>query len=342
MSKNASLRIILTSCLVLVPFVPAFSADEIGMVTGSKSGTYIQFGRDIASVATSEELDILVKESGGSLDNIRRLVSVENAALGIVQSDVLGFLSRSDLPGNKKTAKRLRLVFPFYNEEVHLFARRGITRFEDLEGKRVAVGAEGSGNWVTSTNLLGMLNVNPAERLRLRPETALKAVLSGKIDAMFYVAGKPVKLFQVLDKMKTNSALMHLVEEVHFVPLDHSQMLAEYVTGEIGSDDYSWVSGSVATIAVKAVLVSFDFSSMHTPYYRDRCEQLGRLGRVIRSRLEELKTRGHKKWRSVDLEQAVGIWQQDSCSRGELEDPTDTGETDIEKHLDTFFKRELQ
>ena len=94
-------------------------AKQIGMVTGSKTGTYIQFGNDIAGVAKTVGLDILVKDSQGSIDNIRRINSKENATFGIVQSDVLGFLSRSENPEMRLVAGRLRLIFPFYNEEVH-------------------------------------------------------------------------------------------------------------------------------------------------------------------------------------------------------------------------------
>lgn len=39
-------------------------AKQIGMVTGSKTGTYIQFGNDIASGRNLAGLDILVKGSG--------------------------------------------------------------------------------------------------------------------------------------------------------------------------------------------------------------------------------------------------------------------------------------
>jgi TRAP-type uncharacterized transport system substrate-binding protein len=51
-------------------FVSQLRAEGIGMVTGTATGTYIQFGQDIAKVARSVGLDILVKESEGSIDNI--------------------------------------------------------------------------------------------------------------------------------------------------------------------------------------------------------------------------------------------------------------------------------
>jgi uncharacterized protein len=94
-------------------YAPQAKADSIGMVTGSTTGTYFQFGQDIAKLAPTAGLEIFVKESEGSIDNIRRLSSRENGAWGIVQSDVLGFLSRSEDPEARRIAERLRLVFPF-------------------------------------------------------------------------------------------------------------------------------------------------------------------------------------------------------------------------------------
>ena len=196
--------------LVVSTFLPSVYAqvDEpgrLGIVTGSSTGTYIKFGQDMAAAAEDSGLDLLIKESQGSLANIRRLVSTENAAAGIVQSDVLGFLTRSQDPQMQRVAARLRLIFPFYNEEVHLYARRDINSIQDLNGKRVVVGSTGSGNWLTSTNLLHMMGVEPAEQLNLPPAAAATAVLTGDADAMIYVAGKPVKLFTNIEQLKRQS-----------------------------------------------------------------------------------------------------------------------------------------
>jgi TRAP transporter TAXI family solute receptor len=295
-------------------FVSPLAADSIGMVTGSRTGTYIQFGQDIARVAQGSGLDILVKESEGSIDNIRRLVSAENAALSIVQSDVLGFLSRSADPQVRRIAERLRLIFPFYNEEVHLFARTDIRRFEDLGGRRVVVGTQGSGNWLTSNNLLRMVNVEPAERLELPPPEGVSAVLTGQADAMFYVVGKPAKLFTAMVELQQDPRYAQLAKDIHFVPLTHAAMLREYAGSSIGANDYAWLSDDVPTVAVKAVLISFDFSPRTNPHYRQRCEELGKLGLAIRGNFAELQRTGHPKWREVDLDQEIGIWKRDTCS----------------------------
>jgi uncharacterized protein len=308
--------------------VPQATADVIGMVTGSNAGTYFQFGQEIATLAGKAGVPILVKESEGSIDNLRRLASSENAAFGIVQSDVLGFVNRLNDQETRRIAAGLRLIFPFYNEEVHLLARKEIQRFEDLAGKRVVVGTRGSGNWLTSTNLLLMVNVRPAERIELSPPEAVIAVLQGQADAMFYVAGKPVKLFTTLGELQKDPEYDRLGQDIHFVPLTHERMLREYVASTIGSNDYAWVETTIPTVAVKAVLVSFDFSARNTLYYRQRCQQLSILGKVIRANFPELQRTGHPKWKEVNLNEELGIWKRDTCSQltlrgGEIEKEDD-------------------
>jgi len=314
----------------------AAQEEGIGMVTGSQTGTYFRFGQEIADKANAAGLKILVKDSEGSIDNIKRLNSKENAAFAIVQSDVLGFLKRN--PEMPPVAQRLRLIFPFYKEEVHLFANKTIQRFEDLRGKRVVLGTEGSGNWLTAVNLMSIMGIEPGEKLYLSPPDAVKAVLTGNADAMFYVAGKPVQVFKNLDDVQAE--FPQLIETVHFVPLSHPNMLQEYVASEIRADDYAWFGQTIPTIAVKAALISFDFSSKRTDYYALRCEQLGQLGRVIRDNLGTLQQTGHPKWREVNLEETLGIWKFDACSRQQVSKPTSSGiKNDLDKLLNQPWKK---
>ena len=316
--KTLNIRCLMIQCLVLALGMAMWTqqarAEGIGIVTGSKTGTYIRFGRDIAKSAKKANLKLIVKESEGSLANIRRMVSKENAGLGIVQSDVLGFLNRSNDPEMRRIAHRLRLVFPFYNEEVHLFARTDIQRLSDLNGKRVVVGTKGSGNWLTANNILRLANIQPGESMELAPSSAVSAVLTGKADAMFYVAGKPVTVFTRIRGLQKNPKYAHLVKQVHFLPLDDANILNEYVPSSIESSDYSWVSGNTPTVAVKAVLVGFDFSSRRNAYYRTRCRQMATLGKAVRANFPTLLRSGHPKWKEVDLEQEIGIWQRDRCA----------------------------
>ncbi|NJN45393.1 MAG: hypothetical protein HC808_01650 [Candidatus Competibacteraceae bacterium] len=91
------------------------------------------------------------------------------------------------------------------------------------------------------------------------PKEAAVAVLKGEVDAMIYVAGKPVALFTALGNLKEKPDFASLFDNVHFVPLEDTIMLREYAQSTIGPEDYPWINQPVQTIAVKAVLMSFDF-----------------------------------------------------------------------------------
>jgi hypothetical protein len=207
---------------------------------------------------------------------------------------------------------------------VHLLARKSIRRLADLEGKAVATGTKGSGNWLTLANLLRQTGIRPSRKIKdLKPIDAVIAVLEGKIDAMIYVSGKPVKLFSKLEQLKKNPKFQNLMDTVHFVPLNDPQLLeAYYVASTIGPDDYAWLADEVPTLAVKALLISFDFSRWNTAYYRSRCRSLSILGNAIRKSINDFKKNGHPKWRSVDLNASVGRWKWDTCSHPQSSKPS--------------------
>jgi uncharacterized protein len=301
-------------CATLLWFIPlsAQAEETLGIVTGPKTGTYYAFGKDIAAAAAKADLTIDVKPSEGSIDNIKRINSNENAALGIVQSDVLGFLARSKNPDSIRMANNLRMIFPFYNEEVHVLARKSIKSFSELQGKKIAIGEEGSGNMLTSVNLFSMMNITPGESLKIPPAQGVVSVLKGEIDAVIFVGGKPVRLFKNLEDLTLpeNQKYSTMLEQVHFLPLDNPKMLEEYKPGEITPADYNFVHEKVPTIAVQAIMVSFDFSQAGN---KKRCDRLAKLASTLRNSLPMLREKGHPKWREVNLDAEIGVWRKDSC-----------------------------
>jgi TRAP-type uncharacterized transport system substrate-binding protein len=300
---------------------------RIDLVTESPAETYVRFGQDIAKVAFKAGqdiakvafkagLDIVVQGSEGPLDTLRRLASSEDIAVGIVQSDALAYMLRSPDPEMHRIAERLRLLFPLHNEKVYLFARQEIQRFEDLNGKRVVIGTPGSSSWLTAKNLLHTLANQPAELIdNLPPLEAAAAVLTGRADAMFSIADKPVHIFTRIRELQKDKRFTHLLTEVHFVPLNHENMLKDYVASTITPDDYAWMNTTVPTIAVKAALINFDVYDRSTPYARRHCVQLATLGRVVQDNIAALQRTGHPKWREVDLQQELALWKRDSCGQ---------------------------
>lgn len=313
---NTALALFAALCLGLGAQAESISDSDrgvIGMVTGSQSGTYIKVGQDIANVVKNYGVEVDVKDSEGSLKNILRMASKENAGFGIVQSDVISYLRFSGEPENKKLADRLRLMAPLYKEEVHIFARKNIQSLKDLDGKRVAVGSEGGGSWLTAVTLFDYAQIKPIIEYTAKGDAA-QGVLQGDLDAMIFVAGKPVSFFEGLGKLKP-----HYPEQfanVHFLEINPDSFTKKlpYVKSSIGPEDYPWLDTSVSTAAVKALLVAFDFSQPINTYYTQRCAQFARVGQALRENIGQLKQTGHAKWQEVDLNADVGDWPRDSCT----------------------------
>lgn len=323
--------------ILLFPFTLPLSAEPIGMVTGSKTGTYLQFGKDIATISKKLGTNVLVSPSKGSIDNIKRMMSHENAAFAIVQSDVLGYLSKSKNPKFRRAAKRLRLIFPFYNEEVHLFARKEIQSLSDLQGKTVVVGPKSSGTNMTAWNILKMTNVKPAKRLNISINDGIKWVLKNKADAVFVVAGKPRPGFRNLFNTPKESVKI-MLKNVHFVPLNDPVLLAEYERSDLNHQDYAFIPNNVSTVTVKALLVSFDFSSGRTPYYQQRCQQLNTIANAIRQNIGTLRQKHHKKWNEVDLNGDMGGWAIDKCTHSQQIDATgNSGGSALDNDIECSF-----
>jgi len=295
--------------LLLAVFAAPVLAVDMGLITGSDKGTYYQFGLNLQRLVKQGDIDLNVYTSKGSVENIYAVFQRPATQMGIVQSDVLAFVSRVQTdPVLKRIAKKVKMVFPLYNEEIHLLGRNDITDFDDLADRRVAIGREGSGTYLTARLLFKVSEVQPREMVLIDTDEALAELKAGRIDAMFYVAGYPVKLFAegVTD-----------TDGLALIPITNKSIVEFYPTVEIPARTYSWQANPLNTVAVKAVLVSYDFR-------RADCDYVGRFSQILQSNLEWLKRNGHPKWKFVDLEYPLKGWEQYDCVRKYTQKPGKT------------------
>ncbi len=271
---------------------------QLGLMTGGPKGTYYQFGLNLEQLAKQQGVSLSVYNSAGSVENIYAVYKRPMTQMGIVQSDVLAFVSRvQNDPVLKRIAQKIKMVYPLYNEEVHLLGNREIKSFDDLAGKRVAIGEEGSGTYLTAKLLFEVSNVKPLEALPVSSDEALPLVKAGKLDALFYVAGYPVKLF---------TEQVSLSDPLALIPIQNPAITEFYPTADIPAGTYSWQLQDVHSIAVKSVLVSYDFKMAN-------CENVGKFAQTLADNLDWLKTNGHPKWSSVDLDYPLKGWEQYTC-----------------------------
>jgi TRAP transporter TAXI family solute receptor len=283
--------------LVTVFSSTAFAVD-LAIMTGGKKGTYYQFGLNLQKLVISKDFNLSVVNSNGSIENLYAVYKRPRTQMGIVQSDVLAFVSRMQTdPVLKKIAVKTKMIFPLYNEEIHLLGSKDITDFDALEGRRVAIGKEGSGTYLTARLLFEVSGIRPRDMVPIGTTDALSRLKAGNIDAMFYVSGYPVKLFKEDVTEENNLAL---------IPILSKSIVSFYPKAEIPANTYPWQHETLNTVAVKAVLVSFNFRRLN-------CEYVGKFAQILYENMDWLKKNGHPKWKSVDLDFPLKGWEQYDC-----------------------------
>ena len=308
LALNRARTLVVAAVLAIASNVSPVSAQEFpkNILTGGPSGTYIQFGRDISREMAQCGLTLNVRESAGSLENFLGVRKRRHTQFGIVQSDVLEFLKTyaSEDPDVARAIFGVRIAAPLYNEEVHILAKREIADLKGLEGRRVAIGVDDSGTFLTASLVLDLAGINVAERVKLNAGDSMTALQAGEIDAFFYVAGAPTKLFDSPDIDATR---------FHLLPIRDETLQAVYLPVQLAAGTYPFQSEPVDLVAVKAVLMTYEYKPDLNSYHRASCKAVSDLSYVLLTRFRALQESGHPKWKNVDLNDLPPGWEVSEC-----------------------------
>lgn len=182
--------------VVAYQFVKPAPPSRLVITTGGEAGAYYQFAKRYAAILARNGIELEVKTSAGSLENIERL-KADEAQVGFVQG---GVVAARDNPDEPDDSGLYSLGSVFY-EPVWVFYRgdENLQRLADLRGQRIAIGQEGSGVRQLAEQLLTANDI-PLDR-RLVPLAGLKAaeeLQQGRIDAAFVIASESAPVVQVL------------------------------------------------------------------------------------------------------------------------------------------------
>ena len=168
------------------------SERTLAIATGGPAGLYYPFGGAMASLWSEVLPGVNAKAevTGGSVTNVIQ-VARQESDLGIAMADVVS--SAYAGKGRFPEPLPLRVLFTAYPNIVHMLSLRdsGIQSIHDLAGKRVALGAQGSGTSVAAINILTGLGLSLddiAPRFLSFGETT-SGLKDGTLDAGFVVGG---------------------------------------------------------------------------------------------------------------------------------------------------------
>jgi len=154
--------------MILVFAGAASAATFINIGTGSTGGTYYPVGAGMAKVWNSAipGMKANAQSTGGTAQNLALLGKGEAE---VIFADGLYFFAyegKGTFAG--KPMKELRGLVPLYAEPIHFLVAKGsnIKSIQDLKGKRVSVGAVGSGTEVTVRTLLKVAGLDPDKDIK--------------------------------------------------------------------------------------------------------------------------------------------------------------------------------
>ncbi len=231
------------------------ASTKMTMGTGGTAGTYYGYGGILGNqIKTSSGITVNVVSTDGSKANILG-IDAGNYQLGTVQSDVMAYAYAGTRSFEKEGAlDTFRVIGGLYAEAVQLVTMNpDIKSVKDLAGKKVSIGAAGSGVYFNAVDILAAAGLTEAD---IQPQyqsfaDSADALKDGKIDAAFIVAGAPTPAIQELCTT-TNAYLVPIDGAIADALMETSPY---YTTYNIPAGTYDKQTSDVTTVTVKATLI---------------------------------------------------------------------------------------
>ncbi|MGH8718621.1 MAG: TAXI family TRAP transporter solute-binding subunit [Burkholderiales bacterium] len=179
-------------------FIRPAPPDKVTITTGAEGGAYYFFAERYQKILARDGITLEILSSAGSIENLARLTGDERSAdIAFVQS---GIASREEFP----TLVSLGSVA---HEPLWVFYRTGkkkITRISELLGKKIAIGAEGSGTRKLALEILALngADENPNHRIALGGWDSARALNFSEVDAAFFVASFESPMIQQVFRLE--------------------------------------------------------------------------------------------------------------------------------------------
>ena len=230
----------------------------INIATGGTAGTYYPIGGAIAEVLNKNGMNASAQSTGASVANINMLKD-KQVELAIVQNDITYYaVNGEEMFKEGGKIENLSGIASLYPETCQFVVREdsGIKGIADLKGKRVAVGAAGSGAEANARQILEAygLTYDDVDEQFLSFAEGSYALKDGTVDAAFVTAGYPTASVQDIASQN----------KIRLLPVgdDQIKVLSEkypfYTKTTVPAGTYQGFDEEIQTVSVMAILVAND------------------------------------------------------------------------------------
>ena len=239
----------------------------INIATGGTSGTYFPLGGAIADILNKNipGCNASAQSTGAAVANIN-LLQQGKVEIAFVQNDIAYYAANGTEMFKDKKVNGLQGIATLYPETIQIVTlkKSGIKSIADFKGKRIAVGAAGSGTEANARQILEAygMSYNDIDAQYLSFGEASSALKDGNVDAAFVTAGHPTAAIQDIATQN----------EIVLVPVDADKADALikkypfYTKVTIDANTYANQTENVQAVAVRCMLAVTDKMDANTAY----------------------------------------------------------------------------
>jgi TRAP transporter TAXI family solute receptor len=255
--------------LALLAFAAAAHAQNISIATGGTGGVYYPLGGGMAAVLSKHVsgMQATAEVTGGSVANLQ-LIGTGKSYIALTQADAAIDAVRGQ---DKFTGKPVpvRTMMVLYPNRMHVVSIEGtgVTKIQDLKGKRVSTGSGGSATEVFAFRVIeaaGLDKDKDMKRERLGVAESVNALKDRKIDAFFWVGGLPTAA--VTDLASSPGVKIRMIDIAHLVPTMAKKHGNIYIKDVIPQRMYKGMEADNQAATVTNLLVANESMDAKTVY----------------------------------------------------------------------------
>lgn len=240
----------------MVMATPTFAQEQLSVATGGTGGVYYPMGGGLAEVINNhiDGYSATAEVTGASVENMG-LIATGDADIALALADTVqqGYTGTGRFEGQQLPMLRAMGVAYANMVQIVTLEGSGISSLEDIAGKRVSVGAPGSGTEVNTQAILAAngLSYDDIDEQRLNFNETADALANGDIDVGFWSVGAPTS--SILNLATTNSIVMVELSDAQIAAADAANPVFAKTT--LAGGTYQGVDADVTVIGVPNVLV---------------------------------------------------------------------------------------
>ena len=175
--------VLVLGLILALQFVGPAPPRQVVLATGADGGAYQSYGEKLKAYLETQGVDVELRATAGAVENIGLLQADSDVDIAFVQGGLVA----------ETAPQGIVALGSLYLEPVWVFVRSDIEieSVADLLGKRLSVGAEGSGTRVVIRRILAAndIDADSAVLLDVTADALPGAFAASEIDAAFLIGG---------------------------------------------------------------------------------------------------------------------------------------------------------